>query len=97
MYDKNQVHITGKVADISLFKDKKGMDAVNLSLKSTNKYEDIIQCNAFSSLAKLVIENVHENDPVIVIGRIMSYLKKDIHTFKIIVEKIGIELECTDD
>ena len=95
MYDKNQIHITGRVIEVSSFKDKKGEEALNLNVESSNKYSDVIHCTVFGSLVPSVLEKIRSGDRVIVIGRLMSYLKKEsnVSSFRVIVEKIGLEIE----
>ncbi len=94
MYDTNKIILTGQITQIESFKTKTGKLALNLYVKSSNKYEDVNPCVAYGEMANSIHSHFKVGANVIIIGRSMSLMFKDIRsvTTRVVIEKIGEEL-----
>ena len=94
MYDINKIVLSGQIKQIESFKTKSDRIALNVYVKSVNKYEDINPCVAYGEMANSILKNYKVGTNVIVIGRNMSITYKESKniTNRTVIEKIGEEL-----
>ena len=93
MFDINKVLVTGKIVSVEMFKTKKEVSAMNLQLKSENRYSDVIGCVAYGPTAEAISKTHAVGDDIMISGRLMSLLLKDgkTSTLRVVIEKIGKE------
>ena len=94
MFDINKTTLSGEIQSLETFKTNKGMFAMNLSLKTNNRYTNTIPCVSYGPLAEKINKQYTVGTNVIIFGRCMSVQIKDskAYTIRVVIEKIGEEL-----
>jgi single-stranded DNA-binding protein len=94
MFDINKSTLSGEILQLETFKTRKGTFALNLRLKTVNRYVDILPLVAYGILAETINKELRVGDGIIVNGRIMEIpsVESKVPILRVVIEKIAKEL-----